>query len=191
MSLKDNVDYIKQEISNEEKFFESFFKIEKLWKKNKLFIIVIIIAVIGYFAFNSISTYLKNENDIKANKAYNILLENPQDANNLQILQEKNKILLDVIKYKTNSDKNVEVNVQYLKEISKFNHAIKTNDIQLLDELIVNSEFLLRDYALFNKALIQTNNKAYDKAKKTLELIPQTSNVKAISSLLQHYLLTK
>ena len=42
MSLKENVSYIKDEISTEEQFFENFFKIEKFYKKYKKIILVII-----------------------------------------------------------------------------------------------------------------------------------------------------
>ena len=39
MSLKEDVNYIKKEISAEESYMESVFKIEKTWKKYKTSII--------------------------------------------------------------------------------------------------------------------------------------------------------
>ena len=75
MSLKENVDYIKEEISNEEKFFESFFKVEKFYKKYKFIIIALVVLVLGYFITTNILSYVKEQNAIAANKAYNTLLK--------------------------------------------------------------------------------------------------------------------
>ena len=191
MSLKENINYIKQEISTEEKFFENFFKLEKFWKKYKLIIIVLISSIIGYFAFTSISTYIKEQNDAKANIAYNKLIKNPNDKESLSILKEKNKTLLDLAVYKNAKDNTLQNDVIYLKQIALFNKAIKNNDTKALDSLIMDQEFVLKDYAIFNKALILSNEKKYQKAKEALSLISDQSNVKALSNLLAHYLLTK
>jgi len=191
MSLKENMDYIKQEISSEEKFFENFFKLEKFWKKYKLIIIVLIVSIIGYFAFTSISTYITEQNNIKANIAYNKLINNPKDKESISILKEKNKTLLDLAIYKNTKDNTLNNDIIYLKQIALFNKAIKNNDIKAINSLIMDQDFILRDYAIFNKALILSNNKQYKKAKEALSLINDNSNVKALSNLLAHYLLTK
>ena len=39
MSVKEHVEFLKEEISTEERFFEGFFKLEKVWEKYKLVII--------------------------------------------------------------------------------------------------------------------------------------------------------
>ena len=44
MSIKDDVNYIKNELSSEEKFLESFVKTERFFKKYKKLIVVLIIA---------------------------------------------------------------------------------------------------------------------------------------------------
>ena len=52
MSIKDDVNYIKNELSSEEKFLESFVKTERFFKKYKKLIVVLIITVIvGSIAF--------------------------------------------------------------------------------------------------------------------------------------------
>jgi hypothetical protein len=55
----------------------------------------------------------------------------------------------------------------------------------------MQKDFLLKEFALFNKALIFANNKKYVDAKETLKLIPQNSQVNNLVVLLNHYLLTK
>jgi len=80
MSLKENVDLIKDGISTEEKFFESFFKVEKFWKKYKIAIIGIGVIVIVSLLGLQIKNYIVTKNNMEANNAFNTLLENPNDA---------------------------------------------------------------------------------------------------------------
>jgi tetratricopeptide (TPR) repeat protein len=191
MSLKENVDYIKEEISNEEKFFESFFKVEKFYKKYKFIIIALVVLVLGYFITTNILSYVKEQNAIAANKAYNTLLQDPKNKEAMDILKEKNKTLFNIAMYKINKDNTADVDVIYLDNIAKFNKAVANNDIEQLNKLILDPTFVLKDYALFNKALILANNKEYKKAKQTLKDISKDSQVNTLADLLRHYLLTK
>jgi tetratricopeptide (TPR) repeat protein len=190
MSLKENVNYIKDEISNEEKFFESFFKVEKFYKKYKLLLIIIIFSILAYFIATNISAYIKNQNAIAANNAYNSLIKNPKDQNAINTLKEKNKQLLEIALYKNDKTTNVD-DVIFLNKIAKFNKAINENDINTLNTLILDPSFVLKDYAIFNKALILTNKGEYKKAKDALKNISNNSQVNTLSDLLKHYLLTK
>jgi hypothetical protein len=191
MSIKENVSYIKDEISSEEKFFESFFKVEKFYKKYKIAIIGIVSLGFIYFIFTSINDYNTNQNIIKSNNLYTKVLSNPNDTVSLNALKKVNSKLYDIALYQISKDKTKSTNVEYLKEITQYNKAIQENDIKALDKLILNPDFLLKDFALFNKALIQSNNKEYKKAKMTLAIIPDNSAVLPLSNMLKHYLLTK
>jgi hypothetical protein len=190
MSLKENVNFIKSEITSQEKFFESFFKLEKFWKKYKVAIISsIVIIIIGFVSIN-INQYIQTQNKIKANKAFNILLDNPKNTDAKNTLNKLNPQLLMIAKYLTNAQNN-KIDIEFLDTIVKFNQAISINDIKTIDALMLNQKFLLKEYALFQKALIQTINKDYIGAKETLALIPTNSDVAKLSTKLKHYLLTK
>lgn len=191
MSLKENLDFVKQEISSEEKFFENFFKIEKFYNKYKIVIIVSIIGILGYFIGNGVLSYIKEQDNIASNIAYNKLLKEPNDQKSIAILKDKNKILLDLAIYKIKKDTTQTNNIIYLKQIALFNKAIKNNDIKVLDSLILNQDFLLREYALFNKALILIMNKNYSKAKQTIKLIKKDTQLKPLINALEHFLVTK
>ena len=191
MSLKENVQQIKSELSSEEKFFESFFKVERFYKKYKLIIITSAIVIVGYVVASNVVTYTNDQDKVLANKAYSALLANKDVAINTAILKEKNNELLAIFTHNTSLDNTKEVDAQYLKEIAQFNKAIKSNDLEALDMLILNPEFLLKDFAIFNKALIQSNKNDFKSAKKTLETITKTSIVAPLSLMLKHYLLTK
>jgi len=190
MSIKENVSFIKDEISTEEQFFESFFKLEKFYKKYKLLIIGGIVVVFGYFISTSVLGYINEQNTIKANEAYNKVILNPQDKQSLESLKNINKTLYDIALYKINHN-DTTTNVEYLKEIGLFNKAVSSNNIAELDKLILDPNFLLKDFALFSKALILIDQKQYNKAKQTVNLIADNSAVSSLSIMLKHFLVTK
>lgn len=189
MSLKDNVDYIKKEISAEESYMENFFKIEKFFKKYKKSIIaltiIIIVSVIGYY----ISSYITQQNKLQANIALNTLLKNPNDTEALAVLEAKNKKLFEIYQYRQDDTK--VTNITYFKELALYTKAIKENDIEGINSVTQKQEFLLKDFALFNKALIQAQENKYVEAKETLKLISDNSEVSPLAKMLEHFLLTK
>jgi len=189
VSLKDNIDYVKKEISTEESFMESFFKIEKLYKKYKSAIIIIvavtIVGTIGYY----ISSYIKLQNKIEANKAFNQLVENPNNKEALATLKEKNQKLYDIALFMQDSSAINEV--EFLKELSLYSQAIKEQDVAKLTAVTQNQDFLLKDFALFNKALILVQKQQYKEAKEAIKQIPENSNLNVLVKMLEHYLLTK
>ena len=80
MSIKENVDYVKTELSSEEKFLENFVRSERFFKKYKTlifaFVAIIIVAPIGILIKNKID----ESNKFEANIAFNKVLENSNDA---------------------------------------------------------------------------------------------------------------
>lgn len=189
MSLKEDVDYIKKEISAEESFMESFFKLEKFYKKFKMTIIgavsVMIIAVVGYYASN----YLAEQERLEVNIAFNKLLVLPDDQSSLALLKEKNQKLYQIIQYSKDSNSNV--NVEFLKELSQYSAAIKENNTDKIAQVTQHQTFLLKDFALFNKAIIEAQSGKYTESKESLKLIPKTSSIAQLSQMLEHFLLTK
>jgi len=191
MSLKENVSAIKEEISTQEQFFESFFKLEKFYKKYKLLIFGITGLILAYFISSAVLDYKQEQNTISSNNAYNAVLLDQKDSINLAILKDSNKKLLDIAMYQTSNDKTKAIDVEFLKDIVVYNKAIQANNIKALNNLIINPNFILKDFALFNKALILSNKKDYISAKETLRMIPKESAVYSLASMLEHFLLTK
>ncbi|MBP9491350.1 MAG: hypothetical protein KBE77_07855 [Aliarcobacter sp.] len=193
MSIKENVDYVKTELSSEEKFLENFVKGERFFKKYKTlifaFIAITIVAIIAIFIKNNID----ESNKLEANIAFNKVLENSNNSEALAILKEKNPKLYDVALFlqAKKEAKSVDINVPLLKELSKYQAALNNKNISELDNLSMQNDFLLKEFAIFNKALFLTNEGKFDDAKKTLALIPQTSKAFELAKLLNHYLLTK
>ena len=193
MSIKENVDYVKTGLSSEEKFLESFVKSERFFKKYKTlifaFVIIIIVGIIGFF----IKENLAQSNKLKANIAFNQVLENSNDTQALAVLKDKNPQLYDIALYlqAKKEAKVTQISVPLLKELSKYQTALANKNISELDNLSMQNDFLLKEFAIFNKALFLTNEGKFNEAKTTLALIPQNSKAFELAKLLNHYLLTK
>lgn len=189
MSLKDNIDYVKKEISTEESFMESFFKIEIIYKKYKFVIIAIVsIAIVGTIGYY-VSNYIQLQNKIAANESFNKFLENPNDKEALLVLKEKSEKLYNIALFMQDSSANNEV--EFLKELSLYSQAIKEQNVVKLTSVTQEQNFLLKDFALFNKALILVQKQQYKESKEAIEQIPENSNLNVLVKMLEHYLLTK
>lgn len=193
MSIKENVDYVKTELSSEEKFLENFVRSERFFKKYKTlifaFLVIVVVGLIGIFIKNEFD----ESNKFEANLAFNKVLENSNDTKALADLKERNKNLYEIAIYlQAKKDSKVsEINVPFLKELSKYQTALANKSISELDNISMQSDFLLKDFAIFNKALILANEGKFPEAKTTLALIPETSKAFELAKLLNHYLLTK
>ena len=187
--MKENVEYIKEEMSTQESFLESFLKLERFYKKYKKAIFSIAtIAVIG-FAGNSFMNYTQEQNKLEANELFNSYLENPSDKKILVSLEAKDLKLYNLALYMENKADNI--NTEFLKELREYSKAIEANDITKIDAVTQKQKFVLKEFAIYNKALIQTQNGKYADAKSSLGQISVTSNINPLVKMLEHYLLTK
>lgn len=192
MSIKEDVNYVKNELSSEEKFLENFVKGERFFKKYKTlifgFIVIIIISSIGTI----IKKNIDEANKFDANVALNKFLESG-DEKALTTLKDKNEELYEVALYlqAKKENKSVEINIPLLKELLKFQIATANNDQNELNNLSLQNDFLLKEFAIFNKALLLVNEGKFEEAKTALKQIPQTSRAFELANLLNHYLLTK
>lgn len=192
MSIKDDVNYIKNELSSEEKFLESFVKTERFFKKYKKLIFgLIILAIVGSVVF-LVKTKLDEKNLYEANIALSNFLENG-NQNSLNQLKEKNRDLYEIALYldAKNEFKNADINLKYLKELLDFQVALLNSNQSELDLVSKKVDFLLKDYAIFNQALILVNNQKYAEAREILGKISQDSRAFELATLLKHYLVTK
>lgn len=192
MSIKENVDYVKTELSSEEKFLENFVKGERFFKKYKTlifaFIVIIIVGSIGII----IKKNIDNANKFEANVALNNYFNNG-DKNALEILKNNNQKLYEIALFldAKKENKSAQIDIPMLKELLEFQLATHSNNIEKLDNLSLQNDFLIKEFAIFNKALILVNEGKYEEAKTSLNKIPQTSKAYELANLLNHYLLTK
>jgi predicted negative regulator of RcsB-dependent stress response len=186
MSLKESLNEVKQELSNDEKLLEQAFHLERFYKKNKTKILatvaLIIIAVAGY----NLNSYLKNQKLEAANSALMTLQKDPNNKDALQTLKSKNPKLYTLYKY---------------------SHAVNSQDAKALQALNSSDE-LISDIINYHKAALQNKandskyyanlalvEKAYaliksgkkSEAKNILAKVPKNSALAPVARLMEHY----
>jgi hypothetical protein len=189
MDFKDIITYIKKGIFVEESYIEKIFKIENLFKKYKKVILSVVVILIVSVIWFYISSYFIQQNKLQANVAFNTLLQNPNDKEAMAILKVKNSKLYEILQYKQGNTK--EIHLEFFKELIEYSNAIEENSIEKINHVTQKQNFLLKDFALLNKALIQVQNEKYADARNTLQLIDKKSEVSPMVKMLEHYLLTK
>lgn len=193
MSLKENVDYVKEELNSEEKFLEGFVRVERFYKKYKIIIILALIVIIGLVIGLYATKTIQASNKLDANIAFNKLIENPDDAEAKSTLKDKSQQLYEVALYAQSLEKGQfnETELRYFKQLVAYQKALEEQNIDKLNEVSMEKDFLLKEFAIFNKALIQAKEGKYEDAKATLNLIPADSQVNNLVTALKHYLVTK
>ncbi|MGB0989385.1 MAG: hypothetical protein ACPGUI_01010 [Halarcobacter sp.] len=193
MSLKENVDYVKEELNSEEKFLEGFVRVERFYKKYKIIIILALIVIIGLVIGLYATKTIQVSNKLDANIAFNKLMENPDDAEAKSTLKDKSQQLYEVALYAQSLEKGQfnETELRYFKQLVAYQKALEEQNIDKLNEVSMEKDFLLKEFAIFNKALIQAKEGKYEDAKATLNLIPADSQVNNLVTALKHYLVTK
>ena len=154
-----------------------------------LAIVVIVGLIIGFYTTKAIQENQKTE----ANIAFNKFLENNQDKDALKTLEENNKQLFQIANYiqAKKENKTYDIEVKFFKEIAAYQKALEENSIEKLNNISMENDFLLKEFAIFNKALLQAKEGKYEDAKATLKLIPNDSQVNDLATSLKHFLVTK
>ncbi|MCF6173787.1 MAG: hypothetical protein L3J44_08425 [Campylobacteraceae bacterium] len=189
MSLKENIDSIKQEIGAEEQFLESVIKTERFYKKYKKQVLagltILIIAAIGYTSVN----YIKQRNLRLSNIAYEALLKSPNNAEALSTLKEKNPSLYQAYMFriavnKKDSAKLAELakdkNYKFLADLSQYQLA------QIKNTKVVRSE-LLKGFALLEEGYDLLRDGKKQQALLKFAQIDENSPLYKIVKNLEHY----
>ncbi len=194
MGTKENIEYIKNELSNEEKFLESVIKAEKFYKKHKKKIVGIFMALViasaGYVGYE-----MKVEHDLRvSNEAYQKLLQNPDDKEALQTLQSKNEKLYHLFLYQQAVKKKDKDALQkiaagsdpILADLAKYHVAALDKDSTALDHYAIDSNAILRELAILDESYLMMNQKNIAKAREKLSKI-EKSPATPYALLLGHY----
>lgn len=196
MSIKNNFNYIKSEFSNDEKILENAFKLEILYKRYKHIIWAIVGLIIIGIAAYGLYSYYDEYNARKYSQVYNALIDNPDDGNLKAQLQKGNPTLysmfilqqalksgnLNELKSLSN-DKNI-----LISSVARYHLGSFERDISQLEKV---DKYALGDLSKLQQAYKLINENKTTEAKMILDKIPQDSQVREISQLLSHYMITK
>lgn len=199
MSIKEKIDYVKDELSTEEKFFESVVRAEGFYKKYKNIIIATIVIVVVSSIGIKYNNYILLKDRALASDAYNKLLKDSNDSASLEVLKTKNSRLYKVYELKNaiktnNIQKLSELkksNIDYISDIASYQLASNSADLNKLSNYALNEKSLLKDLALFQSASILIKSEDYKNAKSKLDAISKESALFEKAEELKHFLITK
>lgn len=187
MSIKDDVNYVKQELSGDEKVLESAFKLETLYKKHKLKLWGVVTALILFFAVTAGLDAIHEAKLRKANDAFLALQVDRNDSEALKVLEDSNSALFELYSYAEAVKKE---DVMALHSLAKSSNDVIADasgyTAGVLEKKPVNSK-LYKEMALFEEAYVAIGAGDLKSAKEKLELIDERSPLGVVTSFLKHF----
>ncbi len=195
MSLKENIDAIKEEISAEEQFLESVIKAEGVLKKYRTPLIalavVLIAGALGYATYDWMQA-----RDLRiSNEAYLKLQSHPDDQAALKTLKSKNPALYRAWEFHraVKSDDigrlsalSAQIKDPILKDLLTYQiDSLKRSD---LERYTLEQDALLKEFALLQEAYLQLDQGKLKEAKETLAQISPDSPLQRLAQALEHYI---
>ena len=195
MSLKENIDMVKEELNQEEKLFESAVKTERFVKKYKMPLISALVAIVVVIIGNSIYQSNVSSAITASNKAYLTLLTSPEDTQAAKTLEDNNKALYDAWQLNTALKAKDEASLSTLTssssavvaDLAKYELAAMQKDKKALNEYALKQDAILKDLAILNEAVLLMQEGKTAEAQERLKLIDEKSSLQKVVTLLQHY----
>ena len=186
MSIQDDVNYVKKELSGDEKVLESAFKLESLYKKYKFQLWGVIVVLILFFGGQAAISALHEAKLVKANEAFLALQSNSDDTNALKVLQENNPALLELYNYAQAVKKE---DIKALESLTSSSNSVIADasgyTAGVLKKKPVDSK-LYKEMALFEEAYLSILAGDVKTAQNKLELIDERSSLSVIKEFLKH-----
>ena len=191
MSLKDEINYVKEELSGDEKLLESAFRLERLYKKHKRKIWVAGALLVLGFGGQALYGVYRDYRLAQANEALLILQKQPEDRAALERLKSDNPRLYALYTYAKAVEKGQAKALEaletsgdpLLKDLSRYH-------VSVLSEQAGDSRYYT-DLSRVEKAYLALKAGKKAEAKTQLALVSENSPVAPIARLLRHYTITQ
>jgi len=195
LSLKENINMVKQELNSEEKFFEKAVITERFVKKYKNYMIggavAILIAVIVDFAYETNKAATVEEANV-------VLRSLNQEINNVDALSELKSLspkLYDVWTYsQAVANKDVETlktlsrsKTLLISDLATYELASSTADEDMLSDYSMKQNAIFKDLALVQNAILFLEKDKIEKAHNELKKVSQDSSLSKVALALLHY----
>lgn len=186
---------LKEELSSEEKFFESAVRTERFVKKYQkpmvVSVIVLLLGLGGGVAYQMIHD-AKVE---RANAALNTLLMNPMDQNALKELSSQGGSLYELYSLSKALRENDLKTLETLKgasssevaDIASYENAVLSNNDKALDAYTKKQGSIYQELAVIELAVLSIQKGDSKTAHASLALIKEDSVVYPMAQMLRHY----
>lgn len=190
MSLKDQILEVKEELTQEEKFFESTVKAERFLKKYKGFIIASTL-LIAFILVGLGANELYNNNRVDAaNMAFLTLQKDANNSKAIEILKENSselyalwlysqKLPIDITEYETK---------WLFDDLNAYQKASASRSLEALRSYAMRPNAIYKDLALYESAYLLVEAEKFDEAKQQIEAISDDSVLASEANALCHLL---
>jgi hypothetical protein len=186
VSIKDDVNYVKTELSSDEKVLESAFKLESLYKKYKMVIWGVAGALLLFFVVSTGMEALRQSKLEAANQALLTLQQKADDAEAMKVLKENNPSLYELYMLSQAAKKQ---DITALKALSGSQNDIVADmsrySIGTIEKKPEDSK-LYKELAYLEEAYLAIKSGDTQKAKNKLELIDERSSLSMLAKFLEH-----
>ncbi|WP_456404661.1 hypothetical protein [Hydrogenimonas sp.] len=195
MSIKEQVEFAKEELTQDEKLLAGLIKAERFYKKNRFAIIALAVIVVaggvGYMAME----YIKGQKLERANRALLALEQNPGDAAALKALRENDPKLAELFELREASRNGDLERLRALgksgdpvvADLAAYHLGVWERNREAIRNYRMKSGALLKDFALFDEAYLLMREGRVSEARERLELIAEGSVLKPVAAMLEHY----
>lgn len=195
MSLKENMQVLKEGLNSEEKFFESAVRTERFVKKyQKPMIVSVVALLLALGSYGGYQSYQEMKIE-RANEALTILLSNPEDKSALSALKENSKSLSELFMLsKALREKDLKL-LQTLQnatspevsDIATYESAVLSNDTKALEMYSKKQGALYQELAVIELAVLKMQKGEVQFAHTSLGLIKEDSAIYPLAEMLSHY----
>ena len=195
MSIKNDIEMVREELTSEEKFFEKSVITERFVKKYKNVIIGSVVAIVAIVAINIVYDMNNESRIVSANETLSELSKNPLNDGALSQLKVLSSDLHDLFIYsKAVVDKDVKT-LETLKsseavlidDLATYESLQNTKDVSQLNNYALKQDSIYKDLANVESAIMLINEGKTDEAHEKLILISDASSLDKVAKALLHY----
>ena len=195
VSLKENIEMVKEELNSEEQFFEKAVQTERFVKKYKKPLISLVAVAILALGVSSVYSLKEQSDTDAANTALNVLMVDASDVKAKETLKSINPKLFDVWSLsQALKSKNQEAlrslessKALVVADLAEYELAALENDKSKLQSYAQKSDALYKDLALIEAAVLMMENGEKKEARAQLSMIDINSPVYELAQSLAHY----
>jgi len=195
LSLKNNLDMVKEELNSEEKFFEKAVITEKFVKKYKNLMIASVIGVVILISGNIAYDINKQNTKDAANEALLELMKDSTSATALTRLESLSPTLRDVWVYSQAVVSKDTAALESLKssndviisDLASYELAVESKDRATLDSYALKQNSIYKDLAHIQSAVLLIESGNTTEAQEKLSLISIDSSLAQVAASLMHY----
>ena len=195
MSLKQDIEMVKEELNSEEKFFEKAVMTENFVKKYKNYLVTAVVAVVIIIGANIGYTINKKNTLNAANETLSKLSSDPSNTVLIEKLENLSPALHDVWQYSqalvnkdlTTLEKLENSHALLIGDLATYAAASESKDVTTLDNYALNQNAIYKDLAQVQAAVILMNSSKIDEAHEKLSMISVDSPLAQVANALMHY----